>query len=108
MGLLLVGGVGNPIDIFCHALNHKLNNGYCFTQEANEDDDFDCSKATFPSLQQRSNSDILKNRLPATKRKGVRKRLDPMFFLKHRFVCYSRCSSSPYFTFIFFDFERLC
>ncbi|XP_032883875.1 DENN domain-containing protein 1B isoform X1 [Amblyraja radiata] len=41
-------------------------------KEANEDDDFDSSKATFPSLQQRSNSDILKNRLPATKRKGGR------------------------------------
>ncbi|XP_078263854.1 DENN domain-containing protein 1B isoform X2 [Rhinoraja longicauda] len=41
-------------------------------KEGNEDDDLDCSKATSPSLQQRSNSDILKNRLPATKRKGGR------------------------------------
>ncbi|XP_051868601.1 DENN domain-containing protein 1B isoform X2 [Pristis pectinata] len=41
-------------------------------KEANEDDDLDCSKTPSPSLQRRSNSDILKNRLPATKRKRIR------------------------------------
>ncbi|XP_069793973.1 DENN domain-containing protein 1B isoform X10 [Narcine bancroftii] len=38
-------------------------------KDANEDNDFDCNKTPSPSLQRRSNSDILKNRLPATKRK---------------------------------------
>ncbi|XP_069793965.1 DENN domain-containing protein 1B isoform X3 [Narcine bancroftii] len=41
-------------------------------KDANEDNDFDCNKTPSPSLQRRSNSDILKNRLPATKRKQIR------------------------------------
>ncbi|XP_072919605.1 DENN domain-containing protein 1B isoform X1 [Hemitrygon akajei] len=40
-------------------------------KEANEDDDLDYNKTTSPNLQRRSNSDILKNRLPATKRKQI-------------------------------------
>uniref|UniRef100_UPI00398E885D DENN domain-containing protein 1B isoform X2 n=1 Tax=Pristiophorus japonicus TaxID=55135 RepID=UPI00398E885D len=41
-------------------------------KETNEDDDSHCSGRLSPNLQRRSNSDLLQNRLPATKRKRVR------------------------------------
>ncbi|XP_078074268.1 DENN domain-containing protein 1B isoform X1 [Mustelus asterias] len=41
-------------------------------KETNEDDDLHLSERLSPNLQRRSNSDLLQNRLPATKRKRVR------------------------------------
>ncbi|XP_067846733.1 DENN domain-containing protein 1B isoform X1 [Heptranchias perlo] len=41
-------------------------------KEGNEDDDSHCRESLSPNLQRRSNSDLLQNRLPATKRKQVR------------------------------------